>query len=254
MVATCTKCSSPLEEGAASCQICGSRVERDAAPPLGANAFEQFEEVTSAADDDRQARPTVERVVAPSPAVFGAGRPTATPVVPARDVAERAGTKPSSKSVSRAVWIAGSVTLIGVVVAAVLLSQRPSSDASTAVPSSNKSTGAKTRRQTIARSTSALAPADVGFRDRRRGWGWSDRCWKHFRRGRIGYAEAACKRGLRAARDNKARGALLYNLGRIAEAQGSRASAVKYYQRSLRVRPHKVVSNRLEALTRSVSH
>lgn len=93
-----------------------------------------------------------------------------------------------------------------------------------------------------------LASEDEGYSDTRWGRGWGERCFRHLRAGRLAAAEAACERG-RVIAGPRVRGAILYNLGRIAEQRGRRAEAVRYYERSLAARPiNRTVQQRLRAL------
>lgn len=94
-----------------------------------------------------------------------------------------------------------------------------------------------TRRAGGACEAIPLDASDVGFEDARRGSGWGDRCVTHLRAGALDAAEAACARGLAVAERASTRGALLYNLGRIAEARGDVAAARTAYERSLTERP-----------------
>jgi hypothetical protein len=82
-----------------------------------------------------------------------------------------------------------------------------------------------------------LATEDVGFVDTHGGSDWGNRCFVHLRANALDAAEAACAAGLRVAERDTTRGAILYNLGRIAEARGDRAAARRHYTRSLEVRP-----------------
>lgn len=80
---------------------------------------------------------------------------------------------------------------------------------------------------------------------------WGEDCYAHLRVGLWGIAEASCLRGLAAAPEPGTRGAILYNLGRIAEAQGARAQALEHYRRSLAARPgNATVKQRLAKLER----
>jgi hypothetical protein len=65
-----------------------------------------------------------------------------------------------------------------------------------------------------------LAAADVNFNDLQDGQGWSDRCYLHWKALRLGAAKAACNKGLLANPSQRWRGALNFNLGLIAEAEG----------------------------------
>jgi hypothetical protein len=73
--------------------------------------------------------------------------------------------------------------------------------------------------------------------DYRRGFGWGNRCYVHLRDGRYAQARAACHRGLDIAVENRVKGALYYNLGRIADEEGYPAEACWYYRKSIEVRP-----------------
>ncbi|MDP6946477.1 MAG: EB domain-containing protein, partial [Myxococcota bacterium] len=90
-----------------------------------------------------------------------------------------------------------------------------------------------------------LAPEDVGFRDKRQGWGWSDRCFNHLKADRLGFAMSACDKGIAFAtkiagadatgpeRAQKALGALNYNMGAIFERRGNKKRARNYYVKAL---------------------
>ncbi len=70
--------------------------------------------------------------------------------------------------------------------------------------------------------------------------------WTAFLAGDVGLARRATREGLRHQTDASARGALLYNLGRIAESRGRDDEAIAAYRRSLDVRPGSApVENRL---------
>jgi tetratricopeptide (TPR) repeat protein len=76
-----------------------------------------------------------------------------------------------------------------------------------------------------------------------------DQCFAAFRSGRYDAARDLCLRGLEAGPDANVRGAILYNLGRVAEAQRASALAARYYRRSLDARPgNEVVQRRLDQL------
>lgn len=73
--------------------------------------------------------------------------------------------------------------------------------------------------------------------------------WAAFLAGRHNLARRATRAGLRHATDAERRGALLYNLGRIAEAQGETGDAIGSYRRSLAARPgNATVAERLASL------
>ncbi len=61
-------------------------------------------------------------------------------------------------------------------------------------------------------------------------------------------AAASCRCALATATDPRLRGAVLYELGRLAEDEGDLASARDHYSRSLAVRPNDVVRERLAAV------
>lgn len=82
----------------------------------------------------------------------------------------------------------------------------------------------------------ALAPADRDRVDPRGGRDWGNRCFAHFKAGRLDAAEAACTRGLDVATDEAIRGAIHHSLGRIAEARGDDEAAVVHYRTSLALR------------------
>jgi tetratricopeptide (TPR) repeat protein len=86
-------------------------------------------------------------------------------------------------------------------------------------------------------ASAKLAAEDESFVDRQGGKGWGDRCFAHLRESRLEEAHAACTRGLEQARGNALKGAILYNLGRIAEAVGDPTRAAEHYRRSLAIRP-----------------
>jgi hypothetical protein len=98
-----------------------------------------------------------------------------------------------------------------------------------------------------------LAPEDVGFKDKKKGWGWSNRCYKHYKEDRLAYAEAACREGIKVAkklvdvpmgheRDSEepsgdpkamqALSALYYNLGLALEKRGAKKLALSEYVRA----------------------
>ena len=83
---------------------------------------------------------------------------------------------------------------------------------------------------------------------------WGEDCYAHLRVGLWGIAEASCLRGLAAAPEPGTRGAILYNLGRIAEAQGAPAQAMEHYRSSLAARPgNATVKQRLAKLERDAA-
>lgn len=72
--------------------------------------------------------------------------------------------------------------------------------------------------------------------------------WAAFKAGDLKKAQATTQRALKGASEDKRRGMLLYNLGRIAEAKEDREAAIDAYQRSLAARPNKTVQARLDGL------
>jgi hypothetical protein len=82
-----------------------------------------------------------------------------------------------------------------------------------------------------------LSPDDATFTDARKGFGWGDRCFAEIRRGQLGWARAACDRGLSLPDlDPAARPPLLYNEGLIAERAGDLATARSDFTQSLALR------------------
>ncbi|MCA9711549.1 MAG: tetratricopeptide repeat protein, partial [Myxococcales bacterium] len=83
---------------------------------------------------------------------------------------------------------------------------------------------------------------------------WGNDCVARLRIGHWASAEASCLEGLTIATEAKTKGALLYNLGRIAEAQGAQAQALEHYRSSLAARPDdRTVKRRLAKLERAVA-
>lgn len=72
--------------------------------------------------------------------------------------------------------------------------------------------------------------------------------WTQLLAGRLDDAQATSEKALAAARTDRQRAAILYNLGRIAEARGDVATARGRYEESLRLRRNKVVKKQLDAL------
>jgi hypothetical protein len=66
---------------------------------------------------------------------------------------------------------------------------------------------------------------------------WGTQCVEHMRAGRLEEARAACEQGLDETTKPAARGALLYNLGVIAQRSGDTAAARKHFEDSLAARP-----------------
>jgi hypothetical protein len=84
---------------------------------------------------------------------------------------------------------------------------------------------------------SELAAEDQSFVDERQGFGWGDRCYKHFKAGTLKFARAACQKGLELGPEPKVRGAILYNLALVDEQAGDKKAACEWLRQSLAVRP-----------------
>lgn len=81
-----------------------------------------------------------------------------------------------------------------------------------------------------------LSPRDVNVTDKRQGREWSQRCEDHLNTGKLGWARAACNRGLSMSDiPGRVRGSLLYNLGRAYRAAQDTSSAKQYFRRALNV-------------------
>ncbi len=77
----------------------------------------------------------------------------------------------------------------------------------------------------------------------------SELSWAAFEAGDLAGARKAAESSVRNAGSNPGLvGASLYNLGRIDEQEGNEDAAIADYQRSYRLRPHRVVAKRLRAL------
>ncbi len=77
--------------------------------------------------------------------------------------------------------------------------------------------------------------------------------WAQFRANAFDDAQATTMHALRLAQDDKARGMLLYNLGRIAEARNEKEAAITYYRTSLEKRPgNATVQGHLDTLLAGV--
>jgi hypothetical protein len=95
---------------------------------------------------------------------------------------------------------------------------------------------------------SELAPEDTTFVDERHGFGWGDRCFKHYKAGALAYARAACDKALESNPDAATRGAVLYNYALVEEASGDPVAACDKLARSQVVRDNAAVKKKLEAL------
>jgi len=122
-------------------------------------------------------------------------------------------------------------------------SERASAPAPPAVPSaptsgSTEASAGNTENDGTDPKAPVLAPGDVGFADPRKGFGWGDRCFREIKEGKLGWARAACDRALALPEvDPKAKPALLFNEGLIAEKSGEEAAARGYFTQSLALRP-----------------
>jgi len=72
--------------------------------------------------------------------------------------------------------------------------------------------------------------------------------WAYFNAGKLDEAQDRLERALKYADNAGSRGAIFYNLGRVAEAKGDNTLAIELYTRSLAVRPNDTVSARLISL------
>ncbi|MFT7579193.1 MAG: tetratricopeptide (TPR) repeat protein [Myxococcota bacterium] len=72
--------------------------------------------------------------------------------------------------------------------------------------------------------------------------------WAAFNAGQLEIAERMTRMALASAKKPKRKAAVLYNLGRVLEARGEAEEARKLYERSLSLRPNKVVQARVATL------
>jgi hypothetical protein len=79
-------------------------------------------------------------------------------------------------------------------------------------------------------------------------WFESGECARLYRAGHLAEARAMCEQGLVAHPRGRVRGALYYDLGRVAEAEGRIEDAREAYRRSLDAREDATVRARLDAL------
>lgn len=93
-----------------------------------------------------------------------------------------------------------------------------------------------------------LSPDDKTFVDEQRGFGWSNRCFYHFRAGALPFARAACQKGLDAGPDKETRGALFFNYAMVEEAAGDPVAACKMLSQSIAVRPNKFAQQMADKL------
>jgi tetratricopeptide (TPR) repeat protein len=73
-------------------------------------------------------------------------------------------------------------------------------------------------------------------------------CFKALKTGDLDEAETLCTRALDRSPAPRTLGAVLYNLGLIAEKRGDTSTARKHYESSLKARPNKTVEARLRTL------
>lgn len=98
-------------------------------------------------------------------------------------------------------------------------------------------------------SASALVMGRRGYADGGSAeWFESGQCARLFRAGFLADARAMCEQGLVAHPRGRVRGALYYDLGRIAEAEGHVEDARDAYRRSLEARENATVRAHLDAL------
>ena len=95
---------------------------------------------------------------------------------------------------------------------------------------------------------SVLAPDDARFVDEKAGFGWSERCFLHFRAGALPSARAACQKGVGVASSSEIKGMLFYNYALVEEASGDPVGACKMLGQSMAVRPNKVVQQKADAM------
>ncbi len=97
-------------------------------------------------------------------------------------------------------------------------------------------------------SAASAAPSDTASHDPRDARQLGDACFRSIKAQDFDTAERECRLALARADSDRTRGAVLYNLGLIAEARRDFAAARDHYRRSLAVRPNATVRARLEAL------
>ena len=100
----------------------------------------------------------------------------------------------------------------------------------------------------VAPKAASLAPEDKGFVDSRGGFEWGNRCYVHLQAGRLSNARAACSKGLDMSPAPSVRGAILYNMALVEEADGDKPLACRYMRESLSARDSGPVRRKLEAL------
>ncbi|MFO0747371.1 MAG: tetratricopeptide repeat protein [Myxococcota bacterium] len=75
-----------------------------------------------------------------------------------------------------------------------------------------------------------------------------NRCFRQLQAAELDEARATCAEALRRKPSDATRGAILFNLGLIAEKRGDPAEARRLYRESLAARPNATVRKRLDAL------
>ncbi|MBI5533341.1 MAG: hypothetical protein HY898_11530 [Deltaproteobacteria bacterium] len=95
---------------------------------------------------------------------------------------------------------------------------------------------------------SELSPDDKTFVDDKNGYGWSTRCFNHFRAGAYAYARAACQKALESNPDDKTKGMALFNWALVEDANGDPITACQKISQSLAVRDHPGVRKKAEEL------
>ena len=89
----------------------------------------------------------------------------------------------------------------------------------------------------VSQKVATIAPEDEGFVDARGGRDWGDRCVIHYRAKRFANARAACRKALDMTPPPDVRGAILYNLALVENADNDSPLACDYLKQSLEVRP-----------------
>ncbi len=93
-----------------------------------------------------------------------------------------------------------------------------------------------------------LAPEDEAFVDTRGGFEWGNRCFMHYKAHRLDNARAACKKGLDMSPDAGVRGAILFNLALVEEADNDAPLACSYIRQSLSARDNGAVRRKYDSL------
>jgi tetratricopeptide (TPR) repeat protein len=95
---------------------------------------------------------------------------------------------------------------------------------------------------------SELAPDDQSFVDDKNGYGWSVRCYNHYRAGALPYARAACQKALEANPNAETRGMALYNYALVENASGDPVGACKLLSQALNARDSATARKKTEEL------